>query len=161
MSDEAVIVGGKTHRGTVSDEISRAVRDASAQIDKIDRDPLIRIALAKVTIRSFAQHMAATFPDDLEALAEEFERVAELVREGADLPDDFRRELAPDAEETAQTGVGGETDAEDREPVREARGGGQADPQRADTGSTRRKGARHNGPQRIGKEHTVLRVGGA
>ncbi|MEM9062058.1 MAG: hypothetical protein AAGD13_16475 [Pseudomonadota bacterium] len=161
MTEEAVIVGGEVKRETVSDEISRAVRDASAQIDKIDRDPLIRMALAKVTIRSFAQHIAATFPDDLEALAQEFERMADLIRDGEDLPDDFRRDMAAAVDETVAEADGGETDAEDREPVREARGGGQADPQRADTGSSRRKSARHNGPQRIGKEHTVLRVGGA
>ncbi|MEM7210374.1 MAG: hypothetical protein AAF479_00560 [Pseudomonadota bacterium] len=159
MSDETTIVGGNIERETVSEEITRAVRSASAQIDRIDRDPLIRLALARVTIRSFAQHIAATFPEDLAILADEFDKMADLIREDEALEEEVRE--ASETEAAAETALDGETDAEDRQPVSEAGRRRQADPERSELGSARRKSPRNNGPQRIGKEHTVLRVGGA
>ena len=74
MTRETTIVGGEVRQESVSDEISRAVKGASAQIDRIDHNPLIRLALARVTIRCFAHHIAGTFPDDLETLAREVEK---------------------------------------------------------------------------------------
>ena len=157
MTRETTIVGGEVRQESVSDEISRAVKGASSQIDRIDHNPLIRLALARVTIRSFAHHVAATFPDDLETLAEEFEKMADMIRDTDHLPDMNRLMEADKADEPA---LDGETDAEDRKPVREARGRGHTDPQRPEPGGASRKGPRNYGTQRLGKEHTVLRVGG-
>ena len=157
MTRETTIVGGDVRQESVSDEISRAVKGASAQIDRIDHNPLIRLALARVTIRCFAHHMAATFPDDLETMAREFDKMAELIRNTDAMPDMVR---LMEIDKAAEKAAHGEPDAENRKPVREARGGGQADPQRPEPGSAGRKGPRNYGPQRLGKEHTVLRVGG-
>jgi hypothetical protein len=160
MTDQkTTIVGNETKRTTVSDEIAGAVRQANEKIDRLDTDPIIRLALARVAIRSFAHEIVANYPEQSGLLAAEFEAVAAKMRttDPADLARDEDTEDAIIDPVLAE----GETDAEDRQSASESRGRGQADPEGGQPGSTGRKGSRNNGSQRVGKEHAILRVGGA
>jgi adenylylsulfate kinase-like enzyme len=47
-------------RTTVSEEIEAVLRKANNSIDRIDGDPIIRLALARVTIRTFTREMVGS-----------------------------------------------------------------------------------------------------
>lgn len=160
MTDQkTTIINGDSRSQTVSDEISAAVQQASAKIDRLDADPIIRLALARVTIRTFTREMVSSYPDHAADLAIEFEAMADLIRNNDSLPAEIRRALNTE-DEAAETATDGEDDVEDRQSGSEAGRRGQTDTQGRQSGGARGKGARDHGPKRVGKEHTVLRVGG-
>ena len=158
---KTTIVGGDAVRTTISDEIAGAVREANLRIDQLDTDPIIRLALARVAVRTFAEEMVANYPEHAAHIALEFESMADLLRDNEDAPEALIKALGPDDAAEIDTATGGETDAEDRQSASEPRGRGQADPEGRDTGRAARKGSRNNGAERVRKEHAILRVGGS
>jgi len=60
---KTTIVGGDVHRTTISAEIESALRQAIERIDRIDTDPIMRLAMARVSVRTFASDMIATYPE--------------------------------------------------------------------------------------------------
>ncbi|MEM1152000.1 MAG: hypothetical protein AAGI03_15870 [Pseudomonadota bacterium] len=161
MTDQkTTIVGGEAQRVTVSDEITVALRQAQDRIERIDTDPIIRLALARVAVRAFAQTLAEAYPEFPEELATELQACSDAMRGADALPPEIRRVLAPEDTPAGNAASEGENDAEDRQPVGEAGGRGQADPQGPQPGSASRKSTRHYGSERVRKEHAVLRVGG-
>ncbi|MEM7059420.1 MAG: hypothetical protein AAF557_17690 [Pseudomonadota bacterium] len=159
---KTTIVGGDVHRTTISGEIASALRQANERIDRIDTDPIMRLAMARVSVRTFASDMIATYPDFTQDLAKEFARTAEMIKGSDVLPAEIKRALtAEEASAKSADSKGETTNAEDRQSVGEAGGRGQADPEGGQPGSPSRKSTRHYGSERVRKEHAVLRVGGA
>jgi hypothetical protein len=165
---ESEAFGGES---PVSQEIGEAIAEAVDRIDRIDRDPLIRQAVARVCVRRFNAMLAERFDATRGDIAMELVGVARLVRETPEAQRDAGRriravsapaegtEAARAAPETDRTG--GKTDAGDQEPAGAARGGGQADPQGSGPERGAGKGARDHGAERLGKIDSVLRIGGA
>ncbi|MFK7943507.1 MAG: hypothetical protein AB8B85_11420, partial [Paracoccaceae bacterium] len=104
---KTTVVGGETKRSTVSDEIAGAVRTANERIDRMDTDPIIRLALARVAIRAFAQEVSASYPDQQLELATEFEAMADALRGAEDLPAAIKRVLETEDDPAAEAGTGG------------------------------------------------------
>jgi hypothetical protein len=166
----------------VSEEIGGALREAVGRLDRIDADPLIRQAVVKVTMRHFSRLLAETFPAYRSEIAAEMLGLARAVREGteatlvrglaaapadaapmatAQLVRDTGRDIRDDDAAAAATTAGGDKNARDPEPSREAGGRGQADPQGSRSDDRTGKGPRHHGSERFGKIDSILRVGGA
>ena len=158
---KTIIVGGDAQRGTISEEIVGAVRDANERIDQLDSDPIIRLALARVAVRSFAEEMLTNYSEHADEIAEEFEAMAVALRTKEQLPTETRQVKKTEDETAQEAATDGEEDAEDSESGSAARGRGKADPEGGGSGSSRRKGARDNGAERVRKEHAILRVGGS
>ena len=158
---KATVVGGDIQRTTISDEIIGAVRDANERIDQLDTDPIIRLALARVAVRSFAEEIVSSYPEHGEDIAAEFESVAESLRTNENLPAEIRQALNAEDETAEEAATDGETDAEDQGSGGSAGGRGKANSQGGGSGGSRRKGARDNGAERVRKEHAILRVGGS
>jgi len=159
---KTTVIGGDVHRTTISAEIASALRQAIERIDRIDTDPIMRLAMARVSVRTFASDMIASYPEFAQDLAKELARTAETIKSSDVLPAEIKRALtAEEASAQSAESIGDTTDAEDRQPVGEAGGRGQADPEGGQLGSSGRKSTRHYGSERVRKEHAVLRVGGA
>ena len=158
---KTIIVGGDAQRGTISEEIVGAVRDANERIDQLDTDPIIRLALARVAVRTFAEEIVANYPEHADQIALEFEAMAEALKTNENLPAEIRQALNAEDETAEEAATDGETDAEDQESGGRAGGRGKADPQGGGSGGSRRKSARDNGAERVRKEHAILRVGGS
>jgi hypothetical protein len=162
--------GANETRRTVSGEIAQILSDAVTRIDRIDDDPLMREALARVTVRRFAAALSARFPGASDQIAGELAGEAEALAGGSVAQDHATaRAGTPAAAMTENEGAAppattetGETaDARDPQSSRHPRGGEQADPQGRGPERARGKGARHHGAQRVGEVDTFLRVGGA
>ncbi|MEM6547655.1 MAG: hypothetical protein AAF713_07895 [Pseudomonadota bacterium] len=168
MTQRTVTVVGEGQRvRSVSDDVSATLVAAVDRIDTMDTDPIMRLALARVAIRSFAGVLARRFGPFANDIAAELETVAGAIRTGslesggADMAEMADTAAAARAPKPVAAAEGGETDAGDQEPLGEAGGGGQADPQGAEPDGGGREGPRDHGAERVGKVDAVLRVGGA
>ena len=93
-TQKTTIVGGEISRTTVSDEIASALKQANDRITRMDTDPIIRLALARVAVRTFAAGIVEKYADQLAPIADEFGAMAELLKTKSDLPEEIRMVLA-------------------------------------------------------------------
>jgi hypothetical protein len=171
MTDQKkTVIGGNLKatatRGKLSDQIAASVRTVSELIGEIDNDPIIQLALARVATRTFVRELVDCYPEHTLILSDELTDLAAALRGEEPMPAAITRALKIDvetdrADQKATAETGEPDDAEDREPLGDARGREQADPEGRDTGRSRRGGARNHGSQRVGKEYAILRVGGS
>ncbi|WP_285672374.1 hypothetical protein [Paralimibaculum aggregatum] len=82
----------------VSQEIGEAIGAALARLDKVDRDPTIREAVARVVVRRFNTHLAAVFEESRGAIVHELGGIAEVLRSSPARParDELRMAYAPE-----------------------------------------------------------------
>ncbi|MEL6217528.1 MAG: hypothetical protein AAFR79_03535 [Pseudomonadota bacterium] len=78
---------GALAESPVSREIDDAITEAVARLDRIDRDPLIRQAVARVSVRRFNTLLAEAFVGYRGDIALELVGVARAIRESREAPE--------------------------------------------------------------------------